>query len=92
MTSGPLFRAIDRWGHIHDAALHPDSLVPLLRTILANAEVTSAALYSAHSLRRGFANWAMANGWDIKTLMQYVGWKNVHSALRYNDSADPFAS
>lgn len=27
ITTGPLFRAIDRWGHVGDAALHPDSLV-----------------------------------------------------------------
>lgn len=91
LTSGPLFRAIDRWGHVRDTSLHPDSLVPLLRTILTHAGVLSAERYSAHSLRRGFATWATSNGWDIKTLMQYVGWKNVQSALRYIDSADPFA-
>lgn len=91
LSSGPLFRGIDRWGHLSDAALHPDSLVPLLRTVLINAGVASAELYSAHSLRRGFANWAASNGWDLKTLMQYVGWKNVQSAMRYIDSADPFA-
>lgn len=90
LTSGPLFRAIDRWGHLGDESLHPDSLVPLLRTILTNAGVASAELYSAHSLRRGFANWATSTGWDLKTLMQYVGWKNVQSAMRYIDSADPF--
>jgi integrase len=91
LSSGPVFRAIDRWGHVGEDVLHADSLVPLLRTILANASVPSAELYSAHSLRRGFANWATSNGWDIKTLMEYVGWKNVQSALRYVDSADPFA-
>lgn len=91
LASGPLFRAIDRWGHLGNTALHPDSLVPLLRTMIANAGVATADLYSAHSLRRGFANWATADGWDIKTLMQYVGWKNVQSAMRYVDSADPFA-
>ncbi|HAT9478912.1 TPA: tyrosine-type recombinase/integrase [Legionella pneumophila subsp. pneumophila] len=91
LTRGPLFRAIDRWEHLGNTALHPDSLVALLRTILVNAGVNSSELYSVHSLRRGFANWATSNGWDIKTLMQYVGWKNVQTALRYVDSADPFA-
>jgi len=47
-------------------------------------------LYSAHSLRRGFASWATANGWDLKTLMEHVGWKNAQSAIRYIDSEDPF--
>ncbi|WP_422696044.1 tyrosine-type recombinase/integrase [Cupriavidus necator] len=53
--------------------------------------IASADLYSVHSLRRGFANWATSDGWDLKTLMEYVGWKDVHSAMRYVEAADPFA-
>lgn len=91
LTTGPVFRAVDRWGHVRHDGLHPDSLAPLLRTILADAGIVSANLYSGHSLRRGFANWATSNGWDLKALMEYVGWKNVQSALRYVEGADPFA-
>jgi integrase len=90
LTTGFAFRAIDRWGHVSDTGMHSDSLVPLLRAVLLNAGVASAELYSGHSLRRGFANWAMSNGWDLKTLMEYVGWKNVQSAMRYVDALDPF--
>lgn len=90
LESGPVFRAIDRWGRVADAGLHTDSLVPLLRSILSNAGVSAPHLYSGHSLRRGFATWATANGWDLKTLMEYVGWKNVQSAMRYIEGADPF--
>lgn len=90
IEAGPVFRAIDRWGHVSDTGLHADSLVPLLRTMLADAGIASAGLYSGHSLRRGFANWATSNGWDLKTLMAYVGWKNVQSAMRYVEAADPF--
>lgn len=42
-------------------------------------------------IRRGFANWATSNGWDLKTLMEYVGWRNVQSAMRYVEAADPFS-
>lgn len=90
LSDGPVFRAIDRWGHVREEELHADSLVPLLRTILSDAGIASADLYSGHSLRRGFANWATSNGWDLKTLMEYVGWKNVQSAMRYVEAADPF--
>ncbi|MDD2148043.1 MULTISPECIES: tyrosine-type recombinase/integrase [Pseudomonas] len=48
------------------------------------------ALYTSHSMRRGFATWASANGWDIKALMGYVGWKDMKSALRYVDSRVSF--
>lgn len=41
-------------------------------------------------LRRGFATWATANGWELKSLMSYVGWKDAKSALRYIDSAQRF--
>jgi integrase len=90
LTSGPVFRAIDRWGHVSESGLHIDSLLPLLRSILAGAGIGEADLYSSHSLRRGFANWAASNGWDVKTLMEYVGWRDVKSAMRYVDAADPF--
>ena len=54
------------------------------------AGVDAPELYSAHSLRRGFASWATANGWDLRTLMEHVGWKNAQSAMRYIDREDPF--
>jgi integrase len=92
LRSGPVFRAIDRWGHIGAAGLHINSLIPLLRSLFNAAGIPYAEQYSGHSLRRGFANWAASNGWDVKTLMAYVGWKDVHSAMRYLDAADPFAS
>jgi len=91
LTEGPVFRGIDRWGHLGTEGLHINSLVPLLRSLFANAGIASAMQYSGHSMRRGFAQWATSSGWDIKTLMEYVGWKNVQSALRYVEGADPFA-
>lgn len=91
LTDGPVFRAVDRWGHVRDDGLHINSLVPLLRTLFHAAGIPLADQYSSHSLRRGFASWATANGWDLKTLMEYVGWRDVHSAMRYMDAADPFA-
>lgn len=91
LTDGAVFRGINRWGQVSAQGLHMNSLVPLLRSLFASAGITFAAQYSGHSLRRGFAQWATANGWDIKTLMEYVGWKNVQSALRYVEGSDPFA-
>ncbi|MBI2746996.1 MAG: site-specific integrase [Burkholderiales bacterium] len=88
LTEGPVFRKIDRWGNIADESLHADSLIPLLRSLFAEAGVESPEKYSSHSLRRGFASWARASGWDIKELMEYVGWKDVKSAMRYLDASD----
>jgi Phage integrase family len=88
LTDGPVFRKIDRWAHVADESLHANSLIPLLRSLFAEAGVESPEKYSSHSLRRGFASWARASGWDIKELMQYVGWKDVKSAMRYLDVSD----
>ncbi|MCY1167272.1 Phage integrase family protein [compost metagenome] len=88
LTEGPVFRKIDRWGNVADESLHANSLIPLLRSLFAEAGVESPEDYSSHSMRRGFAGWARASGWDIKELMEYVGWKDVKSAVRYLDASD----
>lgn len=89
LQQGPLFCAINRWGHLSAEELHVNSIIPLLRQAFKRAGI-NAEQYSSHSLRRGFATWASANGWDIKSLMQYVGWRDMKSAMRYIDVSDAF--
>lgn len=85
LTTGPVFRRIDRWGHVSDQGVASTTVVPWLRALFTAAGVDQAAAYSSHSLRRGFANWARSSGWDLKELMEYVGWRDANSALRYLD-------
>jgi len=91
LTQGPLFRQVDHWGHVPERPLHANSIIRLLRRLFTQAGLFAPDAYSGHSLRRGFASWANTNGWDVKALMEYVGWKDVHSAMRYLDGNDPFA-
>ena len=91
LTEGPVFRSIDCWGHLSMSALNPQSIVPMLRSLLVSAGVPDAHQYSSHSLRRGFASWAGSNCWDVQALMEYVGWKDIKSAMRYIERADSFA-
>ncbi|MGN6118377.1 MAG: site-specific integrase [Rhodanobacter sp.] len=90
LTAGPLFRGVTRSGALGAEALHSNSVVPMLRKLFARAGLASPEAYSGHSLRRGFAGWANNNGWDVRALMEYVGWKDVHSAMRYIDAPDAF--
>ncbi len=90
LKEGPVFRAVNRWGQLQHECLNSASIIPLLRKLLTKANIAGANLYSSHSLRRGFATWASANGWDLKQLMEYVGWKNIQSAMRYIDSQDAY--
>ena len=88
LVRGPVFRAIDRWGHLSEQGLHANSVIPLLRQALERAGI-AAEHYTSHSLRRGFATWAHRSGWDLKSLMSYVGWKDMKSAMRYLE-VNPF--
>ncbi|MCU7940663.1 MAG: site-specific integrase [gamma proteobacterium symbiont of Bathyaustriella thionipta] len=85
LTEGPVFFGVDQWGNMNDKGMHSNSVIPLLRELMQKAGLSNTQSYSSHSLRRGFASWANANEWDLKSLMQYVGWKDTKSALRYID-------
>lgn len=90
LAEGPLFRAIDRYGSVRPGALHPNSVIGVLRRAFLAAAVPNAGQFSSHSLRRGFAGWAATNGWDARVLMEYVGWKDIHTAMRYVDGSEGF--
>jgi integrase len=89
LQQGPVFRAIDRWGHVSAEGLNANSMSRLLRMAFARNGLDGEG-YSGHSLRRGFATWANRNEWGAKALMDYVGWRDVQSALRYIDTTAPF--
>ncbi|MGD8176663.1 site-specific integrase [Marinimicrobium sp. C6131] len=91
IEQGPVFRGVNRWGRLADEALHPNSIIGIVRSCCQNAGIEGSDAFSSHSLRRGFANWANDQCWDTKSLMEYVGWRDVHSAMRYIDAPDPFA-
>lgn len=87
ISEGPVFRKIDRWGHLGSDPIQAGSVIPWLRKLFAQAGIDESGQYSSHSLRRGFASWARASDWDIKELMEYVGWTDIGSAMRYMDTS-----
>lgn len=88
LREGPVLRRIGPNGALGSGPMHPNSLAPLLRKRLEAAGIPSPERYSGHSLRRGFATWASRCGWDLRELMDYVGWADVGSAMRYVDPAE----
>jgi len=91
LTDGPLIRRVDCWAAISPEPMHPNSLIRLLRRAFAQAGLPTPEVYSGHSMRRRFAAWADANNWNVKELMDYVGWKDIKSAMRYLSGSDPFS-
>ncbi|WP_137163135.1 MULTISPECIES: site-specific integrase [Pseudomonas] len=90
LCEGPLLRNVDRWGRLGEG-LHSYSVSRILRRILQRSGL-GAVGFSGHSLRRGFATWASGNQWSVKALMDYVGWRDAQSALRYVEADAPFGT
>lgn len=91
LSNGPVFRSIKLDGQLSDKAICPTSIQRILISNYKRAGLDPAGITS-HSARRGFAHWAMDNGWHLSALMQYVGWKSVTSAVKYTPSAAQFGS
>lgn len=83
IQKGPVFQGVHVTGKVSGRALHVDSVNRIFKAFLERTGVEGSNLYSSHSLRRGFAGWARGTGWTLEQLMDYVGWKNLNSALRY---------
>jgi site-specific recombinase XerD len=81
IATGSVFRAIDRWGNFGVDGVTGRSIGPILNGMVKDAGLDIHL--STHSLRRGFAKWAADHGWDVHSVMAYVGWKNYESAKRY---------
>ncbi len=88
---GAVFCSINRWGQINDTPIQPSSVMHIIQSYCKKVGIDDAHLFTSHSLRRGFANWANSHNWDVTALMKYVGWKDIHSAMRYIDQPDPFS-
>lgn len=96
--TGSLFRKVDQWGNVShkskmDASgktskgLHIDSVVKMMRSAFKKAGLP-AERYSSHSLRRGLDNWMTENGATLRETMEWVGWTDERSAIRYQDAKD----
>jgi integrase len=91
LKSGAVFRKIDRWGNVSDQPIKSASVSKIIRRVFEQTGQQNANEFSSHSFRRGFATWANQNNWDLKALMEYVGWKDMKSALKYIDNNDQYA-
>lgn len=81
IRSGPVFRKIDLWGNVSGKGIYSKSLGPLLNGMAKDSGLDIHL--STHSMRHGFANWAADAGWDVRSIMEHVGWTNYDNAARY---------
>ena len=89
ITAGPLFRAVDRHGHVGPARLS-DRAVALVVKRAARAAGLDPARFSGHSLRAGLATSAAAAGVEERVIAQQTGHRSLVVLRRYIRSGELF--
>jgi site-specific recombinase XerD len=82
ISTGPLFRRVDRWSLVGDEALS-DQVVALLVKKYAGLAGLDTTLFSGHSLRAGLATSAAHAGATERTIMRQTRHKSEAMVRRY---------
>jgi integrase len=82
VTAGPLFRSINRHGHVQPARLSGIDVARVTKKLAARAGL-DAAKYAGHSLRAGHATAAAIAGASERSIMKQAGHRSVQMVRRY---------
>ena len=91
ISSGPLFRPIDKAGTVADSRLTDRSVANIVKAYAARAGFDASA-YSGHSLRSGFLTSAAAAGASIFKMMDVSGHRSVETLRGYVRDAELFTN
>ena len=82
---GPVFRKVDRWGNLSEAALHPDAVRQILlrRAARAGLEVPGFERLSPHGLRAGFVTEAYQAGARDEHIMAHTRHRDLKTMRGY---------
>ena len=86
-----VFVKVTAWGTIYDKSIHPNSINKMLKRRFEEAGLDPEE-YSSHSMRRGVANWLTDSGTSMKELMDWIGWRDERTAMRYQDGKESLPS
>jgi hypothetical protein len=90
IREGPLFRPIDRWGHLQPTRLHPAAVTDILRAGLRHAAIPDADSYSSHSFRHGVVHAGILAGWSIEDICAVTLHRSRRGILPYVMAIDPW--
>lgn len=82
LSTGPVFRAIDRFGRVSAQAVHADSVGYLVKRAAKRVGL-KAGDYAGHSLRAGLATQAAMNGASELAIMKQTGHRSLVTVRKY---------
>ena len=89
IQQGAVFQAIDQKGGLSGTAINPRTVAEIVKRYTARLGYNTA-IYSGHSLRRGFATDAAAHGIEFPAIMHQTRHKSEHQAMRYVEAGRKF--
>ncbi len=90
ITEGPLFRAIDQWGHLKPKGLYVTSISPILKSLGQHCSFDFIPELSSHSLRRGLATGAARAGASFESIKRQGGWRSDATVREYIEEGQWF--
>jgi site-specific recombinase XerD len=82
LLSGPLFRSLNRHGHVQSGRLSGIDVARVVKKLAQRAGLDSAK-YAGHSLRAGHATSAAIAGASERSIMNQTGHRSVQMVRRY---------
>jgi len=82
ITSGYLYRKLDKYGHIKDGRVSGQAFDMVIQRICKKLNI-SERTFSPHSLRSGGATQASRNNSDINSIQKHGRWKDLRMPLHY---------
>jgi site-specific recombinase XerD len=82
VIDGPVFRALNRHGHVQPGRLSPGDVARVVKKLAQRAGLDPAK-YAGHSLRAGHATSAAASGASERSIMNQTGHRSVQMVRRY---------
>lgn len=90
ISTGPVFRSINKWGQLSDTGLNPASVNAILAEAAGRAGLSYVPELSSHSLRRGMATSASRAGASFRDIKRQGAWRHDGTVQGYIEEAGVF--
>ncbi|GAB2902660.1 site-specific integrase [Microbulbifer echini] len=91
IDSGPVFRAVNRWGSIQERQLNPTAINDLLKKLGLACGFEFVDELSSHSFRRGLSTSAAREKVGFELIKKQGGWKSDATVWEYIEEGQQFS-